>query len=275
LKMHSYVYINAELIRQKTQKKNVIYPKNVTVEDYAYFTFAPTLVYETSYMRTDTIRWFYVLKEFTQAAGCGIIMHVILVQFMLPILKEDPATTTVLIETLRLATPSIILWLLGFYAIFHCYLNGLSELLRFADRQFYLDWWNAPTLEVFWRKWNIPVHNWLSSHIYRVSKKWGTKNAILVTFLFSAVLHEFIFGVAFKVLRPWFFLGMFIQVPLILAGNFIHKKLGESHQRRWGNILVWSSLFFGHPLIEILYFSEWFRKNQDFFCVEQTTFIWF
>ena len=32
-------------------------------------------------------------------------------------------------------------WLAGFYAFFHVWLNVLAELLRFGDRVFYLEWW--------------------------------------------------------------------------------------------------------------------------------------
>lgn len=31
-----------------------------------------------------------------------------------------------------------------FFAVFHCYLNFMAELTRYADREFYLDWWYAP-----------------------------------------------------------------------------------------------------------------------------------
>jgi len=276
MKMHSYIFTNEQLRSSKTQKKTVEFPNNVTFGDYAYFLAAPSLVYETDFMRTDSIRWLYAIKEFAQCLGCFVIIHVFTVQFMFPVLKEEPSANSLLILVLRLATPSIVMWVLGFYAIFHCLLNGISEILCFADRQFYLDWWNSPTLEIFWRKWNLPVHKWLSFHVYRASKQWGTRNAILLTFLMSAVVHEIISGVAFKAIRPWFFIGMCIQVPGIIAGNYVYNLLGPAHQKRWGNILVWSSLFFGQPLIEILYFSEWFHKNQDFFCLaEQTSFVWF
>jgi diacylglycerol O-acyltransferase-1 len=40
--------------------------------------------------------------------------------------------------------PNHLIWLIWFYLFFHCYLNILGELLRFADRDFYQDWWNAP-----------------------------------------------------------------------------------------------------------------------------------
>jgi len=46
-----------------------------------------------------------------------------------------------------------------FYAMFHSWLNFTAELLRFGDRLFYKDWWNAETLDMYWRNWNLPVHN--------------------------------------------------------------------------------------------------------------------
>lgn len=36
-------------------------------------------------------------------------------------------------------------------------------MLRFGDRVFYRDWWNANTIEAYWRLWNLPVHYWMVS----------------------------------------------------------------------------------------------------------------
>ena len=47
---------------------------------------------------------------------------------------------------MKLAVPNLIVWLLGFYAFFHLWLNILAELLRFGDRLFYKDWWNCTTV---------------------------------------------------------------------------------------------------------------------------------
>ncbi|KIH62939.1 MBOAT family protein [Ancylostoma duodenale] len=38
---------------------------------------------------------------------------------------------------LKLAIPNIIIWLIGFYLIFHAVLNFVAEVLKFADREFY------------------------------------------------------------------------------------------------------------------------------------------
>lgn len=67
---------------------------------------------------------------------------------------------------LKLAIPNHILWLMGFYCFFHSYLNLTAELLGFADREFYRDWWNAESIQYFWRNWNIPVHKWAARHVF-------------------------------------------------------------------------------------------------------------
>jgi diacylglycerol O-acyltransferase-1 len=191
-------------------------------------------------------------------------------QFVLPVLQQpsspipgDPISSAlaVLFDMMKLAIPSLILWLTGFYAIFHCYLNILAEVLRFADRYFYSSWWNATSIDAFWRKWNVPVHEWCLRHVYLDLQSSGvSKNvAVFATFFISAVFHELIFSVSFKTFRPWFFLGMLMQIPLIILGkNFTSK--------RRGNYLMWWSLFSGQPLLELLYFREFFKTNDNFFC---------
>lgn len=63
-------------------------------------------------------------------------------------------------RVLKLSIPSIYVWLLMFYGLFHSYLNMVAELLYFADRQFYKPWWNASTIGEYWRLWNLPVYQW-------------------------------------------------------------------------------------------------------------------
>ena len=46
------------------------------------------------------------------------------------------------------------------WMMFHSFLNTLGEILGFADRNFYSDWWNADDLFHFWKMWNLPVHRW-------------------------------------------------------------------------------------------------------------------
>lgn len=47
------------------------------------------------------------------------------------------------------------MWLIMFYAFFHCALNLFAEITRFGDRQFYKDWWNCSFIDEYWRTWNL------------------------------------------------------------------------------------------------------------------------
>ena len=86
---------------------------------------------------------------------------------------------------LKLAVPNHLLWyskekilipnlcrinsrmlgrLVCFYLLFHSLLNTLGELLQFADRDFYHDWWNAANLArqvtVGWSVWTGRNPTW-------------------------------------------------------------------------------------------------------------------
>jgi len=48
---------------------------------------------------------------------------------------------------------------------------------------------NAVTLEEFWRKWNIPVHEWMHRHVFLESLK--VRRAATLRFCAAAVAHGF------------------------------------------------------------------------------------
>lgn len=72
-------------------------------------------------------------------------------------------------------------------------MNLMGELLHFADRNFYCDWWNANNIDIFWRTWNMPVHRWAVRHIYIpvVEMGYGRSTAIIIVFFISAFFHEY------------------------------------------------------------------------------------
>ena len=61
---------------------------------------------------------------------------------------------------IKLVVPNLLLWLVCFYLLFHSLPNAVGEILQFADRDFYHDWWNASNLARFWSLWNKPVHRY-------------------------------------------------------------------------------------------------------------------
>ena len=69
-------------------------------------------------------------------------------QFVLPVFTSEQEISFGF-AVAKLAVPSFIMWLLGFYAVFHSMLNVCGELTGYPDRRFYLEWWNATTVEDF------------------------------------------------------------------------------------------------------------------------------
>jgi hypothetical protein len=123
----------------------------------------------------------------------------------------------ILLATLDMAVPAAYLWLANFYLLFHCYMNLLAEFTGFADRRFYADWWNSGDLNEFWRKWNIPTHNFLLRHVYLPMRRRGVTsfNCMMSTFFVSACFHEYVVAGVFNVFNLLSFALMMINVPLI------------------------------------------------------------
>jgi diacylglycerol O-acyltransferase-1 len=162
-------------------------------------------------------------------------------------------------RVLKLSVPTLYFWLAMFYALFHTWLNLLAELLRFADCEFYREWWNATTVGEYWRLWNMPVHKWMLRHVYFPAIRHGVPKfyAGIVVFFVSAVFHELLVAVPLHMLRGWAFLGIMGQVPLMWATEVLKRRFKSD---RIGNAIFWVSFcFLGQPLAEILYFHD-YRK---------------
>jgi hypothetical protein len=68
------------------------YPFTVSLADFAFFSFAPTLVYEPNPPRTTGVRWAYVGEKVALAGGAIIVGSQVMTQHVLPaIAASDPA----------------------------------------------------------------------------------------------------------------------------------------------------------------------------------------
>jgi diacylglycerol O-acyltransferase-1 len=212
LKLFSYVMTNWELRFAYLYGgseidlafyKSCPYPRNISFSNVAYFYVAPTLVYQPVYPRSPKRNWAAVARRLMETMGFSAMIWFLTVQYAAPVLRNSmkhyyTGDWVGLAERLlKLSSISTSIWLVGFYALFHSYLNGLAELTQFADREFYLAWWNATTIQDYWRLWNRPVYRFMNRHIYIPLRNqgWGRTPAMAVTFFVSAVLHELLVGI--------------------------------------------------------------------------------
>lgn len=261
--------VNAEQDQTYEEEKNeeaaaaglIKYPNNLTLKDLFYFLLAPTLCYELNFPRTARIRKRFVVKRLVELAFGVNLVLALFQQWMIPSVTNsvdtfstmDPIRITE--RLLKLAVPNHLIWLCLFYLSFHSFLNLMGELLQFADRNFYNDWWNANNISVFWSTWNTPVHLWAVRHVYvPITERGYTKGfASIIVFLISAFFHEYLVSVPLQMFRIWAFLGMMAQPPLSVISRIAERRLGP----RWGNIMVWSSLILGQPLAIMMYYHDY------------------
>lgn len=290
MKLISYAHVNYDLRRLAAQKRevaspdgegclvgagdmfdrlySVAYPANITVGNLLYFMAAPTLCYQPSYPRSrGPVRRSWLARRALEYLLCAGFLMLVIEQYIVPAaentLKLDVErgikglTPARAIErVLKLSLPVLYSWLCVFYGFFHVQLNVMAELLRFGDREFYSDWWNAETLSEYWRKWNLPVHNWATRHVYfpLLEAGVGKTGAMLGVFFLSAALHEVLIGVPCHVLRFWAFGGMMAQAPLVFLTNKLKARFKSSNA---GNIIFWLTFcIFGQPMILLLYWHD-------------------
>ncbi|CAF0780297.1 unnamed protein product [Rotaria sordida] len=230
---------------------------------FLYFLFAPTLIYRDSYPRTSSVRWQYVISQLLQFATTSLFAYYLFYRFCLPVFRhfnsEHVTLKIFVLSILNCTLPGALLLFCTFYGFLHCWLNAFAEMLRFADRQFYSDWWTATSWSSYYRTWNIVVHDWLYTYVYRdCHKLLGVKYRLVsmyaVIFL-SACVHEYIISLAFG----YFYPILFIQFAIL--GFISMLILPQRTQNNAFNVFIWASLFVGLGMQMCLYSIEWYARQ--------------
>ncbi|XP_043941181.1 sterol O-acyltransferase 1 isoform X2 [Protopterus annectens] len=262
MKAHSFVRENSSRVILASKESSVS-PPVPQLSQYLYFLFVPTLVYRDTYPRSPEIRWSYVATKFGQVLGCLFYVYYIFVRLCIPFFRnmsqEQFSARVLVLCIFNSILPGVLIQFLAFFAFLHCWLNAFAEMLRFADRMFYKDWWNSTSFANYYRTWNVVVHDWLYSYVYRdflcVSGNRFRAAAMLSVFTVSAVVHEYVLAVCFGFFYPVLFC-LFMCFGMVF--NFI------LHDRRKGpiwNVIMWTSLFLGQGVLLCLYSQEWYAQR--------------
>ncbi|XP_062328530.1 sterol O-acyltransferase 2 [Osmerus eperlanus] len=261
MKSYSFIRENVPLVLRNPPKEGEVI-RFPTFSSYLYFLFCPTLIYRESYPRNPYIRWNYVGVTFAKILACLFYGYFILVRLCIPVFRNEnnrPFSTRTLVLTVFNATlPGMLILLLAFYAFLHCWLNAFAEMLRFADRMFYKDWWNSTSFANYYRTWNVVVHDWLYYYGYRdflwlSTRKFRTA-AMLSVFLVSAVVHEYAFTMGFGFFYPVMF------CLFAVFGVLFHFTLTDKRKSPVWNIMMWTCLFIGQGVQVCLYGQEFYAQ---------------
>lgn len=240
---------------------NMTYPDNLTVANFADYLLCPTLCYELEYPRNETRSYLELFYKTLAVFGCIFLMTVASEEFILPVLDEShdrlqatqSNTEKALIFAETVSTmlfPFMVIFLLVFLVIFEYVLGAFAEITRFADRQFYSDWWNCLDWLEFSKTWNLPVHNFFRRHVYSASRgvKMSRPAATAITFLVSGLAHELVMGCITRKFRGYGFVLLMLQMPLVMIQRmpFIRER------KLMNNIMFWICMIMGLSLVRYI-----------------------
>ncbi|KAI8814208.1 MBOAT, membrane-bound O-acyltransferase family-domain-containing protein, partial [Cladochytrium replicatum] len=243
-----------DALNSELHRPTVSFPNNVTVVNFIDYMLVPALVYDLEYPRTKTFRPLYLVSKIFATLGTFSLVYLTVRHYILPVL-DDMKSMNYVDTLVQLLIPFMMCYLLVFYIIFECICNGFAEITRFADREFYDNWWNSTSFDEFARKWNKPVHEFLLRHVYLESLhslRMSKTNATLVTFFLSSLMHEAVMAVVGKRVRLYLFGMQMFQLPLI----YMARIPAVRKQKLIGNIIFWFGMFLGPPLLAVAYCWE-------------------
>jgi len=258
MKLVSFIQVN-KIFREKMTEAAADYPSNLGITNLLIFWMAPTLVYQPQECCHPPIRLGVVVKRCLEL----FLLQVAVRQGMLTMpsvvdgLLRAAESEDLLLVVERFLTLSLafnFVWMLSFYLLFVSFMGLIAEVSQTQERIFFHAWWNASTMDEFWRWWNLPVHRWCVKHIYvpLVKSEYSKFSAMLAVFIASATLHEYLISCPIQIAGHFAFLGFLGQLPLIKISEVVRARLGG----RAGNLLVWSVLVFGNASGVVTYYKE-------------------
>jgi sterol O-acyltransferase len=259
LKMHSYV--REKLLRDASSQMPV---SDLVTETkrFLYFSFAPTLIYRDSYpILQRNIRWSHAFVHVINFFATIFYTTILFKGFCLPAFATASHMRSIpgvlhawIVSTL----PGTMVFLNVFFGVSHSFFSFFAEMLQFADRGFYGDWWNAKDFTTLFSKVSLVLTDWVETYIYLDSQRiWhGIKPwmARLLVFLFAMALCEVVLSVSVGFLYP---------LPFVLfAGPCMCLITAYTGHSPVGNILVWVALILMNGLMLLLYFLEYDAVQQ-------------
>ncbi|CAA92217.1 O-acyltransferase [Caenorhabditis elegans] len=262
MKVHSFIRENWD--RAMKRKIGGTIDAWPTMEQFLYYQFCPSFIYRDSYPRTEKRDMKAAGLYFLECLAVIEFVNLTFTQWVFPWLHVQDYTSlsfsTIALSLFTGIIPGIICMTSLFYGLLHCWLNCFSEMMQFADRQFYLNWWHSSNMAEYYRNWNLVVHDWLYAYVFRDLAAYnpgrkGQRAAQMAVFFLSAVFHEYWFGVAFRCFYPVMFVLYFI-----FGGTFFAVSRLITNRSAW-NTALWFNLLIGTGMFIAFYGQEWYARR--------------
>ena len=246
--------------------------KLISPHHFLYYLAIPTFNFQLRYAKKEKIDVPTCIKRLIELPLWVMLFFCSVAYFVVPMLQESDK---IFLEEsniqekisffIRLAMSCTFSWIIMFMAVFQGWCQAVSEVLRLADRRFYLDWWNSRKISEYWRLWNLPIHSFFLIHVSNPLTSLGINRHVIntVVFVISAIFHEYVISLAVKKLCVWTLITFSLQYFYILFETAFMKffKLEKS---MIGNYGFWAMLcFYGQPTLLLQYYF-YLKYGQNF-----------
>lgn len=280
MKMHSYfrekiLHGNGPNEYQKFLPKDakiedLVQPKikisnfNKELSRYTYYLLCPTLIYRDSYPKIDrSIRWHNVSVHLFGFFGSIIYTTLIFKAFCVPEFRSASInikdTHALILSWFRSMLPGTMVFMLLFFSVMHSWFSIWAEILNFADRKFYDDWWNSKDFGTFYRKISVTLYEWLHTYLFLDLQRFsdnriGPNTARVIVFFVSGFICELILDVSLRMFMPYVFIIIAIPGAFMISFN--------SKRSRYYNVVMWTLLIMLMGMITMLYSLEHFSREK-------------
>eukprot|EP01083_Nonionella_stella_P097162 273112_1 len=288
------------------------YPYPQHVNSFFNFLFCPSLVYRWSYPTHKTkahangdqngeqevqdsgynkVNWSNVFKQMVNMGGCLLFVFVVFYSYICPTFVNSPyqpfTASSFLNEVFSSALPGMLVVIMCFWGVVHCWLHTWSELTGYCDTVFYEDWWNANTFASYSKKWNLVVYNWSYNYFFLPMLEAGYSKATadLFTFWLWGAVQEYVFFAVSGCFYPVLLCTCFAYGLLFYSVAFMDTSVSLKYHRTpsnekhnaamengnvlddnettnggW-NVFLWIMLFLQNGFFVTLYAKEWYAHK--------------
>jgi hypothetical protein len=229
--------------------------------NFTYFCLAPTLIYRDLYPKKNKNLKVIIIHTLNVVLCCMFI-YIIFAIYLIPHFNDISLSFIERHNILQTLVNFIVASMMCFFVLFfgfsHSFLNLTGELMGFADRKFYKDFWNASTPNEFYKNLMLNWYDFFRYYAILVTEvKFGkTITSIIKVFLFCASIEIIFYNV----------LGYFYPIiSFLIIGCHIGTKLMKPIKSESMILLNWWLISFGLGMMVLVSLTGYYIKNnQDF-----------
>jgi hypothetical protein len=246
---------------QKITYKSILFQ----LINFLYFYFSPTLIYRDAYPKLKYINTRNVIINFLNSL-LGFLFNYFIVDMMLiPFINGNLnylKPENILLTFINFVIFSILILFVLFFGLCHSFFNLFADVLVFADKNFYGDFWNAKTPKEFVSKIIIIINEFFEYYTTFIMKKYsnlGDTFIAWINFIFLSLVIEFI---------AFYSMGYFFPVTTLLmilsrvvSGLFECLKI-TNHSI--SIFFTWMFVTFGCGVLVFISLTAYYIQNDNY-----------